>query len=102
VLSTKGDKIVAKWNEKTKQAKTSTESLVPWRTTIEHNPDGSLKTMETHYAGRRVFEDGAELTENKGSILIIISELSKPDLAFSNNVDKAIQKLIGDRLPIEP
>lgn len=93
---------MAKWRETTKPAKLSTESLVPWRTTIEHNPDGSLKTLETHYADRRVFEDGAELTANKGSILIIISELSQPDLAFSNNVDKAIQKLIGDRMPIEP
>lgn len=48
---------MAKWNEITKTAKSSTESLVPWRTTIEHNPDGSLKTIETHYANRRVFDD---------------------------------------------
>lgn len=93
---------MAKWKETTKTAKTSTKALVPWRTTIEHNPDGSLKTMETHYADRRVFEDGAEIMENKGSIVIVISELTQPDLAFSKNVDKAIEKLIGDRLPIAP
>lgn len=92
---------MAKWKEQTKSAKSSTESTVPWRTTIEHNPDGSLKSVETHYADRRVFADGAELRDNKGSVYIEISELSNPDLAFANNVDKAIQKLIGDRLLVE-
>lgn len=92
---------MAKWNGTIKTAKTSTESTVPWRTTIEHNPDGSLKSMETHYADSRVFEDGAELRENKGSVIIQISKLTMPDLAFANNVDNAIQKLIGDRLPVE-
>ena len=90
---------MAKWKETTKGAKSSTESIISLRDTIERNSDGSIKSIESHLAKRRIFEDGAEILENIGSVFINVSELSQPDLAFAGNVYAAIEKLIGDRLP---
>ena len=92
---------MAKWNEKTKDAKTSIEALVPYQTVVTHGADGSIEKIDTYYNDVRIFEDGAVLNRYAGSVQIIVSELSNPNLAFANNVDKAIQKLIGDRLPVE-
>ena len=90
---------MAKWNEKTKTAKTSTESLVPYQTVITHKTDGTIEKIDTYYNDVRIFEDGVVLNRYAGSVQVIVAELTQPDLAFVNNVDKAIQKLIGDRLP---
>ena len=90
---------MAKWKETTKTAKTSKEALVPYQTVITHNPDGTIEKIDTYYNDVRIFEDGAILNRYAGSVQVIVAELTQPDLAFANNVDKAIQKLIGDRLP---
>jgi hypothetical protein len=90
---------MAKWKETTKIAKSSTEALVPYQTVITHKTDGTIGKIDTYYNDVRIFEDGAVLNRYAGSVQVIVDELTSPDLAFANNVDKAIQKLIGDRLP---
>ena len=90
---------MAKWKEKTKDAETSTEALVPYQTVVTHGADGSIEKIDTYSNMIRTFSDGTVLSRYAGSVQVIASELENPDLAFVKNVDAAIKKLIGDRLP---